>query len=66
MNDSLQGVSVTPSVPEPDTRTVNDVITARIAQIRERADEMESKLASMPAELLDLRISDLGVLDIYV
>jgi hypothetical protein len=61
MNDT-----VSCPTPEPDTRTVNEVVAKRIAQLRERADEMESKLASMPAELLDMRVSDLGVLDIYV
>lgn len=62
MNDTVSA----PCAPEPDTRTVNEVITKRIAQLRERADEMESKLSSMPAELLDMRVSELGVLDIYI
>ena len=59
-------VSVNPAQPEPDNRTINEVIAKRIAQLRERADEMESKLAAMPAELLDMRVSELGVLGIYV
>ena len=53
-------------VPEPDNRTINEVIAKRIAQLRERADEMESKLASMPAEFLDMRVSDLIAMDVYV
>ena len=59
-------VSVNPAQPEPDNRTINEVIAKRIAQLRERADDMESKLASMPAEFLDMRVSDLTAMDVYV
>jgi len=63
---SLVASSQAGQAPEPDNRTVNDVITARIAQLRERADDMETKLANLPAEFLDMRVSDLTLMDIYV
>lgn len=58
--------TVSPAQPEPDTRTANEVISKRIAQLRERADEMESRLSQMPAEFLDMRVCDLQAMDIYV
>ena len=61
MNDT-----VSCPTPELDTRTVNDFISERIAHFRNKADEMESKLAAMPAELLDLRVADLADLGIYL
>lgn len=63
---SLVASTEVPPAPEPDTRTVNEVITARIAQLRERADEMETKLATLPAEFLDMRIEALHRMEIYV
>lgn len=63
---SHDSATVSQSVPASDNRTINEVIAKRIAQLRERADDMESKLASMPAEFLDIRVSDLFAMDIYV
>lgn len=66
MSDTLTSSGSINCPPEPDNRTVNEYITKRISQLRERADEMESKLAQMPPELLDLRVCDLATLDIYI
>jgi hypothetical protein len=53
-------------VPEPDTRTINEVITARIARLREQADQLETKLAALPADFLDLPVQTLTDMEIYV